>query len=136
MRYPAREEGMVAGEQDVHDDSARPHVHGRPIGPLPPELGRHVVGRPREPVPRRLAVPSCPHSQPEVGDLDRGPFPLPREEQVLGLEVAVDDALTVGVWSIPEDARTPFLFGLSRSADLCESRMRTSYATQPVFSCP
>ena len=68
--------------------------------------------------------------QPEVTDLDR--LAVPTQKYVPRFQVAVDDALTVGVGSIPEDARTPFLFGLSRSTDLCESRMRTSYGTQPT----
>ena len=90
------EEGEVAGEEDVHDHPARPHVHRRVVRPLPPELGRHVGRRPRQPVPRPPAVrPRGLHRQPEVGDLDRGALADARQEQVLGLEVAVDDALAV-----------------------------------------
>ena len=96
------EEGEVSGEEDVHDHPARPHVHRLVVRPLPPELGRHVGRRPRQPVPRPPAASARRrrrglHRQPEVGDLDRGALADARQEQVLGLEVAVDDALAVCV---------------------------------------
>jgi hypothetical protein len=87
------------GDQLVEDDTQRVHVRAGVRAPAPGLLGRHVGGRP-DPLagarqPLALVVDEA--RQAEVQQLDDGPSTVraAREEDVGGLQVAVDDALAV-----------------------------------------
>jgi hypothetical protein len=86
-------EGLVAGEELVHHGADREDV-GALVDPLAPDLlGRHVVRRAHD-RPRLGHLGGAEPGQAEVHDLHRA---RGQQVDVRGLEVAVDDALGVGV---------------------------------------
>mmetsp|Transcript_13972 Transcript_13972/g.44731 ORF Transcript_13972/g.44731 Transcript_13972/m.44731 type:complete len:334 (-) Transcript_13972:282-1283(-) len=90
-------EGRVADEQDVEDDSHGPHVARRaverPAGLDGNHLGCHIVGRAHHGLVDVRPVHD--HGQAKVGDLDLRVVVLAGEDEVLGLEVAVQNARLV-----------------------------------------
>jgi hypothetical protein len=90
-------EGRVAAEEDVEDDAQRPDVAlGAVLGVGRDHLGRNVAGRPARRA-HHLVRPGQDLGEAHVGQLDGRVVLLALEQHVLGLEVAVDDALAVGV---------------------------------------
>ena len=102
LRQRLAPERLAAGQELVEDHAEAEHV-GPPIDPvpLPPRLlGAHVSGRPG--VAGSLTVVLVLQRQPEVGDarLARGV-----EQDIRGLDVAVDQAPCVGVMEGLGDGR-------------------------------
>ena len=108
-------EGREAAQQDVEDDAERPHVDSVAVrrtrrllglvGGVPgQDLGRGVVGRAAQPSQRLLgrAVPSVA----KVDQLDRGIVGAPVEDEIVGLEVAMHDALLVKIGDCAHDLQT------------------------------
>mmetsp|Transcript_69408 Transcript_69408/g.144737 ORF Transcript_69408/g.144737 Transcript_69408/m.144737 type:complete len:215 (+) Transcript_69408:1095-1739(+) len=119
---PAATEWMDPRQEDVEDDSKAPHVSLGPVPDALEDLGSHVRER-----ACLLVQPLAPVSaarqklgKPEVCDLDL-PVRLVRVQDVLGLEVAVDDAARVHVsdalQDLPEGCRCIAL----RERTLCDS---------------
>jgi hypothetical protein len=89
--------GRVAAEEDVEDDAERPHVALGPVlGTRRDHLRRNVAGRPARRA-HHLVGAGEDLGEAHVRKLDGGVVVLALEEDVLGLEVAVDDALGVRV---------------------------------------
>mmetsp|Transcript_278 Transcript_278/g.868 ORF Transcript_278/g.868 Transcript_278/m.868 type:complete len:597 (-) Transcript_278:1548-3338(-) len=88
-------EGHVAAEQDVGHHAQRPHVHRSAVGLVLHDLGREVVwgARQRAEGLARAAV----HREAEVGDLHGGVGARVLEQDVLGLDVPMHDAVLVEV---------------------------------------
>eukprot|EP00672_Neobodo_designis_P022365 CAMPEP_0174850216 /NCGR_PEP_ID=MMETSP1114-20130205/19102_1 /TAXON_ID=312471 /ORGANISM="Neobodo designis, Strain CCAP 1951/1" /LENGTH=523 /DNA_ID=CAMNT_0016084655 /DNA_START=308 /DNA_END=1876 /DNA_ORIENTATION=- len=88
-------EGEVAGEHHEEDDAARPRVGLEAVVPaLLEHLGGDVVGGAAHGLEQRRAVGRLEVRQAEVGDLQ---VVVLVEEEVLGFDVAVRDALRVAV---------------------------------------
>ena len=88
-------------------------------------LGRHVAGVPITSaglVPRPASPSASGRRDPEVEDLRRG---LPGHEDVVGLEVAVDDALRVGGGEPVARSRTRVRGPLQRERAVGEAMRRT-----------
>mmetsp|Transcript_86935 Transcript_86935/g.261154 ORF Transcript_86935/g.261154 Transcript_86935/m.261154 type:complete len:409 (-) Transcript_86935:277-1503(-) len=89
-----RVERVATREDNVEDHAERPHVHLLAVARVGEHLGRPVS--PRALPLRESAVLPERDRQPEVADLDRQVALVGRrQQQVLGLEVAVADALRV-----------------------------------------
>lgn len=90
-------EGGVAAQQKVRDDAQGPNVDGLAVARLLEDLGGHVAGgaaRRRQHVELFLVHDA---GQAKVGDEEVGVVFGGAEQQVFGLEVAVDDAVVVEV---------------------------------------
>ena len=86
-------EGWLQGQQLVERRAQRIDIAQR-AGDAPEPLGRHEPQCPDQVVRLRQLVPLDELGQPEVGDPD---VPLGVEQEVGGLDVAVDHPLAVGV---------------------------------------
>jgi hypothetical protein len=90
--------GLVAGQQLVEHHAHGVHVGAGVAGPVDDELGGEVGDRADQDAAGR-GVPGVGGDrlgEPEVGDLHPGPRRLVGDEDVLGLDVAVDHAGAVG----------------------------------------
>ena len=85
--------GARAGQQLERDDRERVTVDGRRRGLAAGLLGREIAGRPEHGSRSREGVQTDGARDAEIGDLHRA---LLVEEEVRGLDVAVDDATRVG----------------------------------------
>ena len=90
-------EGGVAAQQEVGDDADGPQVDGLAVAGLAEDLGRHVAGGAAGGGQDVELVLVHDAREPEVGDEQVGVVLGRAEQQVLGLEVAVHDAVLVEV---------------------------------------
>ena len=104
-------ERRPAGEQLVEDGAQRINVGGGAdlLGPARRLFGGHVAGRAEDEAGGGLDAFAAPLGEAEVGDLGRA-FPEgrvggPCQQDVGGLQVAVDDALPVGGVHAPRQVR-------------------------------
>mmetsp|Transcript_21550 Transcript_21550/g.45322 ORF Transcript_21550/g.45322 Transcript_21550/m.45322 type:complete len:204 (-) Transcript_21550:628-1239(-) len=93
-RGVVRTKGWVAAQENEHDHSQRPHVTGLGVAPPRENLRRNVVDRSQQAALHRIVRPFL-VAETEIRDLDLGVCAGRLVKQILGLHVAVNDALLV-----------------------------------------